>query len=86
MGVFVSVGVSSVGRGGVTRWGSPSYLVHLDGHGAAGGDGALIGHGPGASVAADIIAGNAVDGAVAQRETGAAASVYLMSATCFFRL
>ena len=47
-------------------WGGVAYLVHLDCHGAAGGDGALLAHRGGAGVAADVIGGDVGDGVVVQ--------------------
>lgn len=57
-----------------------SYLVHLDGHSAASGDGALAGRWLRVGVAPDVIAGDAADGAVALGKTDASGTVNLVLA------
>lgn len=52
--------------------------MDLNGHGLAGSDSALAGHGLGASIASDVVAGDAGDGVVAQGKTGAGATVNLV--------
>jgi hypothetical protein len=61
------------------------YLVNLHSHGLASGNGALVGDGPGAGIAADVGAGDTADGVVAQGETSAGATVIWVSARRFMQ-
>lgn len=61
------------------------YLVHLDRHCAASGNRALVGHSLRASIASDVIAGNARDGVVVQGKTGTDTTVNLILVTTVHR-